>query len=78
MDRARRHPDRHRARAGSARRAVAWGVLAAFSLFPPGLPAAWAGPSGHEVVAGKVDVRQEGKVTVIETGSDTSIVDWTP
>ncbi len=67
---------RRAARPARARRAVAWLVLAALALFPPGLPAAWAGPSGHHVVEGEVDVRYEGKLTVIDSESDAAIIDW--
>ena len=71
--RARRRARSGAATCGSWRRLVAWLVLTAFHLTPPGVPVARAAPEGVEFVHGEGAVEQIGSHTEITTFTHETI-----
>lgn len=63
-------------RTNAGQRCLAWCVLAVFALHLPGAPAAWAAPAGENVVHGEATFTRDGNETLIETGTDETIVDY--
>jgi filamentous hemagglutinin family protein len=63
-------------RTTTARRLCAWCVLAVFAFQLPGAPAAFAAPTGENVVHGEATFTRDGNETLIETGTDETIVDY--
>ncbi|HEY5656168.1 MAG TPA: filamentous hemagglutinin N-terminal domain-containing protein, partial [Myxococcota bacterium] len=61
-------------RRGRARRGVAWLVLTAFYLTPPGVPVAWAAPEGMQVEVGSATLTVNGSDSVISTETQQTIV----
>ena len=57
-------------------RAVAWLLLVVFQIAPPGLPAAWAGPEGEQVIHGEASFERDGSHTLITTTTHETIVNY--
>lgn len=62
--------------AARANRSAAWLVLAVFVLHLPGVPTAWAGPTGEQVIQGEATFARDGNSTLIETGTDQTIIEY--
>jgi filamentous hemagglutinin family protein len=63
-------------RTNAVRRFCAWCVLVVFALHLPGAPAAIAAPTGENVVHGEATFSRDGNETLIETGTDETIIDY--